>query len=180
MLSQICCYYNFSYNVIEEITTLSNVDNCDEINFVIARQGCLLARIPMHNQLSSDFPAGKLILQNSIKVLLAKITNSHNSKEKVYEVSMVLNGNYGVDGRGREYMYISLSPQFVSDHSLTNGSKIKVEIQFEMNRLPICKMHYAVDRLDKSGNIHKIFPKTYPQKAEPSKRSHVEYVHFYT
>ncbi len=72
---------------------------------------------------------------------------------------MVLMENYGVDSRGRDYIYVSLSPQFVNDHNLTHKSTVMVEVQFLMNRASLCQMHYAVDMLEKSKNIPLVFPK---------------------
>lgn len=161
----------------EELETVSQVVCPEESILLNAPKGCLLARIPMINQLSSDFPSGKLILRSSTHVLLRAVGQHPEQKpHRIYEAQMILMDNYGIDGRGRDYMYVSLSLQFINDYVLEDKSKIRVEIQFQMNRVPLCQMHYAVDMLNKSHNIPRIFPKniTYQQNLEYGQQYGIE------
>ena len=53
----------------------------------------------------------------------------------------------------------------VKDLGLRTNQTIGVEIQFQMNRLPFCQMHYAVDQLEENDvvfpDLSKIRPELY-------------------
>jgi len=40
-----------------------------------------------------------------------------------------------------------LSNVFVETWKLKEDQEIEVEVQFQLNRLPVCEMHFAIDKL---------------------------------
>lgn len=52
---------------------------------------------------------------------------------------------------------LKLPARFCGDLGLNDNSKITVDIQFQINRLPLCEMHDAIDRLGPQ-HIRILFP----------------------
>lgn len=48
-----------------------------------------------------------------------------------------------------------MSPKMVSDFDLKDGERVEVEVQFQLNRVPLCEMHLAVDKLP---DIRYVYP----------------------
>jgi len=130
---------------------------------VYASGGELFARVPLKESLTEDTNAGRLILTGVRKVLLAL---QSNTSDKVYEAVIVREDNFNYDGRGREFIYLCLSSQCVQELKLKEGALIDVEIQFQMDRLFFCRMHYAVDLLTNEGTVFPDVPKINPLRNE--------------
>lgn len=146
----------FSYNLCTRIELLNAIQ---EETHVYAHPGELFARVPLTDNLTEDTDAGKLILTSVRQVLIAPIKQG---TDRVYEASIVRKDNFDYDGRGKEYIYLCLSPDCVGDLQLQKGAVIEVEIQFKMDRLWFCMMHYAIDCLKTTDivfpNVSKINP----------------------
>lgn len=130
---------------------------------MFAKPGELFARVPLQENLTEDTDAGKLILTSVRKVLIAPRSDS---SKVVYEASIVNKENFEYDGRGRDYIYLCLSPDCVSRLGLKPGSSLDVEIQFQMDRLFFCRMHYATDQLQASDIVFPDVPKINPLRNE--------------
>ncbi len=95
----------FSYNLKVYIELQNRIT---ESTLVCARPGELFAKVPLEGQLSDDTDAGKLILSSVFKVLIA----SHSTDSKtVYEAMIVQKENFNFDGKGKDYIYLCLSPR---------------------------------------------------------------------
>ncbi|XP_022318175.2 3'-5' exoribonuclease HELZ2-like isoform X3 [Crassostrea virginica] len=130
-----------SYNLCQTITVLQCIQ---EQTFVNSTGGELFAKVPLTEYLTEDTDAGKLILNSVRTVLLAPQSHAGSC---VYESVIVGRDNFDYDGRGKEYLYLCLSSQCVQALALQHGMTLKVEIQFQMNRMWFCSMHFAVDNL---------------------------------
>ena len=72
---------------------------------------------------------GKLILTSVTKVLLAP---QQRSTETVYEAIILQKQNFDYDGKGRDFIYLCLSPQWVLNYFALKQS------------LLLCKVNYHV------------------------------------
>ena len=143
--------------------TIECLQAIEEATYVFAMAGELFARVPLQENLTEDTDAGKLILTSVRKVLLAPRADSN---KVVYEASIVNKENFEYDGRGRDFIYLCLSPQCVKQLGLKPGTSIDVEIQFQMDRLFFCRMHYAIDQLHSSEIVFPDVPKINPLRNE--------------
>ena len=93
-----------------------------------------------------DDAAGRLLIKN---VQTAWLRLAGSSSQRVYEavVEKVENAR----------IVLKLSSQVCLDLQLTGIGKISVDVQFQLNRQPLCEWHAAIDRL---GPIHRrlLFP----------------------
>ena len=53
----------------------------------------------------------------------------------------------GIEDTGKATLYLRLSCSLVSDCQIKEDDEFLAEIQFQMNRLPLCEMHHAIDQL---------------------------------
>lgn len=144
-------------------TTIELQNAIQGTTYLYAQSGELFAKVPLRDYLTEDTDAGKLILTSVRTVLLATINQNDNT---VYEAIIVGKENYDYDGRGKEHIFIALSPQFVTAMSKLghkNGSEIEVEIQFQMDRGLFCMMHYAIDCIKSSETVFPDISKINPQ-----------------
>ncbi|XP_071507736.1 probable helicase with zinc finger domain [Diadema antillarum] len=103
-----------------------------------AQDGQLFALMRLTDDLTGDTPGGRLVLNSCNSVLLAP-TKEGGMPAKVYEAP--------ITEKSKDSIYLTLSKQCVEDLNLKDNSQIRVEIQFQLNRLPLCEMHYAVDKV---------------------------------
>lgn len=137
----------FSYNLFAKIELRNEIH---ENTHVYAQNGELFAKVPLEGYLSEDTDAGKLILLSVKQVLFSPRDSNDNV---VYEADIVREENFNYDGRGRDFIYLCLSRNCVSQLRLSPGISVEVEIQFQMNRSWFVKMHYAVDQLKETDII---------------------------
>ena len=108
-----------------------------------ARPGELFGRMALGTNLSEDTPAGRLILTNCSMLLLEVVTktkaNAPKGKRKAYVAA--------IEDSGKSELYLRLSSKLVEDYNLKDQKELRVEVQFQLNRIPLCEMHYAVDKL---------------------------------
>ena len=93
-----------------------------------------------------DDAAGRLLYRN-VNSLWLQLADSVSNK--VYEVP--------VEKVENECVVVRLSSKMVSDLLLYDTCDVSVNAQFQLNRLPLCEMHAAIDRLT-IGQLRLIFP----------------------
>ncbi|CAG5131356.1 unnamed protein product [Candidula unifasciata] len=102
-----------------------------------AHGGELFARMKLEDDLSEDSMAGRLILQSSN---VAWVTDGKKERpDKVYEVI--------IEDKGKNFIFMRLSSACVEELGLSCDHDFFAQIQFQLNRLSMCEMHAAVDRL---------------------------------
>ncbi|RXN02103.1 putative helicase with zinc finger domain [Acipenser ruthenus] len=93
--------------------------------------------------ITRDTAAGRLVTDTVTSVLLMPVGRrkgpcpAPGSKEKVYEALL--------EDRSREYLLLRLAKECCEDLKLQPDKDLLVELQFQLNRLPLCEMHYALD-----------------------------------
>ncbi|XP_072098762.1 probable helicase with zinc finger domain isoform X1 [Mobula birostris] len=109
-----------------------------------AQNGQLFARFKLTETLSEETLAGRLVMTKVNSVLLLPITKERSmqvqgTKEKVYEAM--------IEEKTKECIYLRLTKECCEELKLRADREIQVELQFQLNRLPLCEMHYALDRI---------------------------------
>ena len=89
-----------------------------------------------NESLHPDDAAGRLLIRN---VNSAWIKMAGSSSQKVYETL--------VEKVGNEFVAFKLSSKMCSELNLSDGVQISVDVQFQLNRKPLCDWHAAIDRL---------------------------------
>ena len=112
-------------------------------------------QLPENGIPQPDDAAGRLLIRN-VQTALLKLADS--SSQRVYEAVVEK-----VDTTTTSIV-LRLSPQICVDLHLTKTGKISVDLQFQLNRQPLCEWHDAIDRL---GPVHRslLFPEANPLKA---------------
>ncbi|XP_066546022.1 probable helicase with zinc finger domain [Amia ocellicauda] len=90
---------------------------------------------------------GRLVWDGASSVLLMAACSSRRrgpspgmgGREKVYEAR--------VETRSPEHMLLRLSEECCQDLRLRPDRELQVELQFQLNRMPLCEMHFALDSL---------------------------------
>ncbi|XP_066256079.1 probable helicase with zinc finger domain [Euwallacea similis] len=117
----------------------------------------LFARIELGRDLSEDTSEGRLILMHCNYVFLKPShMDTPGSNCKVYEAQ--------IEDKGKHTIYLRLSSNTVKELELKPDSEIEVKIQFHLNRLPYCELHYILDQI---GNFKILFPDTYIEPTIP-------------
>ncbi|XP_015917360.2 probable helicase with zinc finger domain isoform X2 [Parasteatoda tepidariorum] len=104
-----------------------------------AHNGELFAHMTLTSVLSEDSASGRLILSNCSTVLLASVKTKGEEQRKVYEAV--------IEDKGKTVIYMRLSKKCCEELKLGPDREFLAEVQFQLNRLPVCEMHFAVDRL---------------------------------
>ncbi|KAJ8977192.1 hypothetical protein NQ317_018075 [Molorchus minor] len=104
-----------------------------------SNNGELFASINLGKELSEDTSEGRLILMHCNTVYLSSINPDTHGKRKVYEAL--------IEDKGKNMIYLRVSSQTVQELRLTPDSDLKVEIQFQLNRIPYCEWHYTLDKM---------------------------------
>uniref|UniRef100_A0A8C9Y8I8 Probable helicase with zinc finger domain n=1 Tax=Sander lucioperca TaxID=283035 RepID=A0A8C9Y8I8_SANLU len=119
-----------------------------------AQNGQLFARFKLTETLSEDTLAGRLVMTKVNSVLLLPFgregVSSHpppGVKERVYEAV--------IEEKTKDYIFLRICKDCCEELGLLPDRELQVELQFQLNRLPLCEMHYALDRI-KENNI--LFP----------------------
>lgn len=102
-----------------------------------AHGGELFARMKLEDDLSEDSMGGRLVLQSSHVAWVAEAKKER--PEKVYEAV--------IEDKGKNFIFMRLSKACVEELGLSCDQDFNAQIQFQLNRLPMCERHYAVDRL---------------------------------
>ncbi|XP_014771741.1 probable helicase with zinc finger domain [Octopus bimaculoides] len=106
--------------------------------------GQLFARMKLENELSEDTMHGRLILQSANAVWFSSCYSFENNSqkndvEKVYEAI--------IEDKGKDFVFFRLSSKSVCDLQLKADQELTAHVQFQLNRLPKCEMHHAIDNL---------------------------------
>ena len=89
-----------------------------------------------NESLQPDDAASRLLIRN-VNSAWIKIVGSSSSK--VYETL--------VDNVENEFVAFKLSQQMCSELNVSDDGQISVDVQFQLNRKPLCDWHAAIDRL---------------------------------
>ncbi|XP_019660858.1 probable helicase with zinc finger domain isoform X1 [Ailuropoda melanoleuca] len=119
-----------------------------------AQNGQLFGRFKLTETLSEDTLAGRLVMTKVNAVYLLpvpkeKLVQTQGTKEKVYEAT--------IEEKTKEYIFLRISRECCEELNLRPDYDTQVELQFQLNRLPLCEMHYALDRIKDNGVL---FPDT--------------------
>lgn len=103
-------------------------------------------RLQENENTQPDDAAGRLLIRN---VQSAWLRLAGSSSQRVYETLLEKVENASI--------VLKLPSQICLDLQLTDTGKISVDVQFQLNRQPLCEWHAAIDRL---GAIHRrlLFP----------------------
>lgn len=63
-----------------------------------------------------------------------------------------------IEDKGKNVIYLRLSANTVNTLNLEPDTELQTEVQFQLNRIPYCEWHYAIDKM---ADFHIIFPDTY-------------------
>ena len=109
----------------------------DEV--LCAQEGLMYGCFHVSHPITPDDAQGRLLLRNLFRssgsVLIAK---SHDDSV-VYEAM--------VDSVEESLVILKLSEKCCKDLELSNSPVTTVDVQFHINRLPLCEMHDNIDRL---------------------------------
>lgn len=104
-----------------------------------AQEGWLYGTFEMRRPITPDDAQGRLLLKNLLSsmgsVLIAKL----DTDSVVYEALL--------DSVEDSRVILKLSEKCCKDLELSNNTFMTVDVQFQINRLPMCEMHDNVDRL---------------------------------
>uniref|UniRef100_A0A1A8PGK2 Probable helicase with zinc finger domain n=2 Tax=Nothobranchius rachovii TaxID=451742 RepID=A0A1A8PGK2_9TELE len=111
-----------------------------------AQNGQLFARFRLTETLSEDTLAGRLVMTKVNSVLLLPLGregfSSHppsGVKERVYEAV--------IEEKTKDYIFLRICKDCCEELGLLPDREMQVELQFQLNRQPLCEMHYALDRI---------------------------------
>ncbi|XP_029424236.1 probable helicase with zinc finger domain isoform X2 [Nannospalax galili] len=113
-----------------------------------AQDGQLFGRFKLTETLSEDTLAGRLVMTKVnavylLPVLKEKLVLTQGTKEKVYEAT--------IEEKTKDYIFLRISRECCEELNLRPDCDTQVELQFQLNRLPLCEMHYALDRIKDNG-----------------------------
>ncbi|KAK7929286.1 hypothetical protein WMY93_005681 [Mugilogobius chulae] len=93
-----------------------------------------------------DTLAGRLVMTKVHSVLVLPLGREGAScqpppgvKERVYEAV--------IEEKTKDYIFLRICKDCCEELGLQPDREIQVELQFQLNRLPLCEMHYALDRI---------------------------------
>ncbi|XP_061778836.2 probable helicase with zinc finger domain isoform X2 [Nerophis lumbriciformis] len=122
-----------------------------------AQNGQLFARFKLTKTLSEETLAGRLVMTKVHSVLFLPLGwEGHSShpppgvKERVYEAV--------IEEKTKDYIFLRICKDCCDELGLQPDRKIQVELQFQLNRLPLCEMHYALDRIKDGKDNGILFP----------------------
>uniref|UniRef100_A0A673KMW3 C3H1-type domain-containing protein n=1 Tax=Sinocyclocheilus rhinocerous TaxID=307959 RepID=A0A673KMW3_9TELE len=115
-----------------------------------AQNGQLFARFKLTETLSEDTLAGRLVMTKVNSVLLLPVFKERTgqnqpagAKERVYEAL--------IEEKTKDYIFLRICKDCCLELGLVADQELQVELQFQLNRLPLCEMHYALDRIRDNG-----------------------------
>lgn len=139
--ADIIAQYNIrvSLEVTDSLSKLTA--NATEAHY--AQGGELFALLRLEAEITEDTLAGRLVLQNCQMVWLAPVVvhlgTDKDNKPRVFELPIQL--------AKKDCVYIRLTKECVEEFQLQPRTSFEAEVQFLLDRLPMCEMHYAVDKL---------------------------------
>lgn len=119
-----------------------------------SHSGELFALMNLGRDVSEDTPAGRLVLSSCTTVLIG--VGANESRRRVYEAL--------VEDKGKNVIYLRLAARCVSELRLEADTDLECDVQFQLNRIPYCEWHHAVDRMH---DLRVIFPDVLAEPAIP-------------
>ncbi|KAK6630750.1 hypothetical protein RUM44_002919 [Polyplax serrata] len=133
-----------------------------------AHNGELFALMSLGKDISEDTSAGRLILNNCSTVYITAAKNPSKAKNQSGQGGIAASGGTKngkrvvyealIEDKGKNKIYLRLSSTAVSVLKLKPDSGFYCEVQFQLNRVPYCEWHYAIDKIS---DYKIIFPDTY-------------------
>ena len=144
-----CILLLYSFNVQDvHLYATQLLVKTDEV--LCAQEGWLYGSFHVSRPITPDDANGRLLLRNLFgsmgSVLIAK---SQITDSVVYEAL--------VDSVEDSRVVLKLSSRCCEDLALSNNSDVTVDVQFHINRLPLCEMHDNIDRLGPE-HVRILFP----------------------
>ncbi|XP_069807997.1 probable helicase with zinc finger domain [Dendropsophus ebraccatus] len=132
-----------------------------------AQNGQLFGRFKLTETLSEDTLAGRLVMTKVNAVYLLPVSKeksaqSQGSKEKVYEAV--------IEEKTKDYIFLRICKDCCEELRLRADREMQVELQFQLNRLPLCEMHYALDRVRDNGILFPDLSATPPIPWSPNRQ----------
>ena len=127
--------------------------------FISAGDGELfgILRFQENESVQPDDAAGRLLIRN-VQSAWLKLPVAGSRSEKVYKAF--------VQKVESECVMLKLSSQMCLDLELTDTGDISLDVQFQLNRQPLCQWHAAVDRLGPSQVSSLLFPQSNPSQVK--------------
>ncbi|PIK57866.1 putative helicase with zinc finger domain 2 [Apostichopus japonicus] len=123
-------------------TKLELFDSSSDNFYYRAQCGELYAKISLTDSLLEDSEASQIVASN-VRFALIKFDRA---SEKVYQAKILTEKD--LDLRMADSLYVILGMQCVQEQKLEpNKSLNKVLVQFQLERIPFCEMHFGVDNL---------------------------------
>jgi hypothetical protein len=69
-----------------------------------------------------------------------------------------------IEDKGKNMIYLRLSAGTVRALNMKSDMEFLAEVQFQLNRIPYCEWHYAIDKI---ADFRVIFPDTYLEPSIP-------------
>lgn len=128
--------------------------------------GELFALMRLGKDISEDTSPGRLILSNCSSVYISAPEDPSKSdksdKDKTENPRAVYEAL--IEDKGKNVIYLKLSSKCVEAMGLQADTELEVDIQFQLNRMPYCEWHNAVDKIT---DFRLIFPATELEPAIP-------------
>lgn len=83
-------------------------------------------------------------------------SKSSDDKRTVHEAQ--------IEDKGKNVIYLRLSANTVTGLGLKADTNVKFDVQFQLNRIPYCEWHYAIDHI---ADFKIIFPDTFLEPIIP-------------
>uniref|UniRef100_UPI00358DDE83 probable helicase with zinc finger domain isoform X2 n=1 Tax=Myxine glutinosa TaxID=7769 RepID=UPI00358DDE83 len=106
-----------------------------------AQNGTLFGRFQLAHSLSEDTPPGRLLATSvdAVLVLPSHVVTPPGELRFVYQAL--------IEDKTKQHVFLRFSKQCCIELGLRADQKLQVELQFQLNRKPLCEMHAALDRL---------------------------------
>lgn len=103
----------------------------------------------LSQNISEETPPGYLILNNCNSLYMSSKIDKKSDKPEVFEAL--------IEDKSKNIIYLKLSADTVKELNLKHEDEVKVDIQFQPNRLTYCEWHMAVDKI---ADYRILFPET--------------------
>lgn len=103
----------------------------------------------LSQNISEETPPGYLILNNCNSLYLSRNEKKSDVKPEVYEAM--------IEDKSKNIIYLKLSADTVKALNIKHEDEVKLDIQFQPNRLTYCEWHMAVDKI---ADCKILFPNT--------------------
>ena len=104
-----------------------------------AQEGWLYGSFHVSHPITPDDAQGRLLLRNLFRSMGSVLIAKSQKDSVVYETL--------VDSVEDSRVILKLSERCCKDLELSNNTFATVDVQFHINRLPLCEMHDNIDRL---------------------------------